>query len=80
MTVVHRITGYDKRRGNLTFEHDIPRDKLRLVRYLARVVREDSESIGSYELTPDRAKKIARLIHRMINVEEYDWFLEPFSA
>jgi hypothetical protein len=79
MTVVHRITGYDKRRGNLTFEHDIPQDKMRYVKDLAKVAKKDDEAIGSYELAPEQARQIARAINKMINVEAYVWYLEPFS-
>lgn len=79
MTVVHRITGYDKRRGCLRFEHNIPIDKMRYIKDLANVEKRDDAAVGSYELAPDQAKKIARAINKMINVEGYVWFLEPFA-
>jgi hemerythrin-like domain-containing protein len=79
MTVVHRITGYDKRRGNLMVEHDVPQDKMRRIKDLANVEKRDDAAVGSYELAPDQAKKIARAINKMINVEGYIWFLEPFG-
>ena len=79
MTVVHRLTGYDKATERLAIEHDIPASKLKHAKELAGVRHEDVDATGSYPLSAIQARAMAKLVKQMINVDRYSWFLEPFD-
>ena len=79
MTVVHRLTGYDKKTEQLAMEHDIPETKLKYAKDVAGVEYEDMDAIGSYPLNISQTKAIAKLVGLIINVDRYYWFLEPFD-
>lgn len=79
MTVVHRLTGYDKQTEWLAIEHDVPASKLEHAKELAGVRPEDTDATGSYPLSISQARSIGRLVNQMINVDRYSWFLEPFD-
>ena len=79
MSVVHKITGYDRSTELMTFAHDIPSTLLVTAREIARVPSTDREAVGSYPLEPEQVQTIALRIGARVNVEAYDWFLEPFS-
>ncbi len=79
MSVVHRLTGYDKKTEWLALEYDIPASKLRHAKELAGVRHEDIDAVGSYPLSISQARSLARLVNQMINVDRYSWFLEPFD-
>jgi hypothetical protein len=80
MNAVHRITGYDKRSERLALEYAIPDERLSEVRELARVPREDADAAGSYPLDPEAASIVGLKIDKPLNVDAYDWFLEPFAG
>jgi hypothetical protein len=79
MSVVHRIVGYNRHTELLEVEYDIPAERFSDVRALANVPAHDADAIGSYPIEPDAARTIARNIQRMTNLDQYDWFLEPFT-
>lgn len=80
MNAIHRITGYDKRSERLEIEHDIPPDRLPDMRQLANVPPEDEDAIGVYPLDADAVRKVALKLDKPLNIEAYDWFLEPFAS
>jgi len=79
MTAVHRITGYEKRTERLEIEHDVPPERLNEIRQLAHVPPEDSGAVGAYPLDPHAAGLVALKLDKPLNVDAYDWFLEPFA-
>ena len=79
MTVVHRLTGYDQETERLTIEHGIPASKIEHAKELADVRHEDVYVAGSYPLSADQARAMAKLINQIIDVDQYHWFLEPFD-
>lgn len=80
MNAIHRITGYEKRTERLEIEHDVPPERLSDFRKLAHVPSTDTHALGSYRLEPDAVRKAASKLRIRLNVDAYDWFLEPFEA
>ena len=79
MSVVHRVTGYDKTSERLEQEWDVPHDLLRDIRALAHVPPQDQEAAGAYPLDPSVIRDVARAMRVEMSVDRYDWFLEPFA-
>jgi hypothetical protein len=79
MSAVHRITGYEKRSERLEIEHDIPPERLNEIRQLARVPADGAGAFGAYPLDSDMARMVGLKLDKPLNVDAYDWFLEPFS-
>ena len=80
MTVVHRMTGYDKRTERLEIEHDIPAERFSDVRALAHVPIEDEDAAGSYPLDASAARQLGWTLDKPVNLDLYDWFVEPFAV
>jgi|HubBroStandDraft_4_1064222.scaffolds.fasta_scaffold1772631_2 hypothetical protein len=78
--MVHRLIGYDRETEELAWQHDIPEAKLTVVKKIAKVDANDSDAIGSYELTASQAREIAGIIQQPINTRKYIFYLEPFAA
>lgn len=78
--VVHRLVGYDPVSERLAFEHDIPRDKLPLVKRIAHVDPTDAQAAGSYPLKDDEARDIAGASGFAMPPQDLQFFLEPFAA
>jgi len=79
MSVIHRITGYNKRTDRLEVEYGIPQDRFTEIREVARIPSHDTDAAGSYPLDAEAARAIAWKIDKTINLDGYDCFLEPFS-
>jgi len=77
MTVSHRLTGFDKKTERLALSHDIPRSKEQLARQVVEAAPDDPELIFVYPLTDTQVRRIARAIGKDLNIDRYDWFLEP---
>lgn len=77
MTVAHKLIGYDKRTERPAFEHLVPVERFKEVRGLANVPPGDAEAIGAYPLTPVSARTISNRLGVSLNIDTYDWFLEP---
>ena len=80
MSVVHTITGYDKRTDRVAIEHAVPEEAFDAVRGLAGVPDTDREAIGSYPLNAGAVRAIAGTLAASLNVDGYDWFLEPHTG
>ena len=80
MNIVHRVTGYDKRTEMLSYQFDVPQERLSEVRDLARVAPDDDVALGSYPLDNSVARTIAGKLNLPMIIERCDWFLEPFAA
>jgi len=80
MTVVHSLTGYDKKTETIGFRHEVPAEKLPAAKQFARVPPVDPSASGVYPLAPGSARRLAALIGlASLNVDLYDWFLESSS-
>jgi hypothetical protein len=78
MRAVYRLVGYDKRTERLEVRVDIPLDKVAEAMAIAGVPSGESMEIGDWELTPEQAKEIGRLIIFKPDLRHYDYFLEPY--
>jgi hypothetical protein len=78
--MVHRLIGYDRETEEIAWQHDIPEAKLTVVKKIAKVDANDSDAIGSYELTASQAREIAGIIQQPINTKKYFFYLEPFAG
>ena len=76
MNVLLRVTGYDKRTERLSVEHALPADAVAEARDLAHVGVDD-DGLGAYPLESPAVLTIGLRIDRALNVDLYDWFLEP---
>lgn len=77
MSIVHLVAGYDRRTERLVVEHAIPEAIFDEIRTLADVPETDGDAIGSYPLSATAARTIATKLPALLNVDTYDWFLEP---
>ncbi|MEL6059743.1 MULTISPECIES: DUF7683 domain-containing protein [unclassified Methylobacterium] len=77
MTIGHIVAGYDKATERLAIEHDVPASLFEKVRILAEVPDTDREALGSYPLSLSAVRALASKIRAPLNVDAYDWFLEP---
>ncbi|MCJ2096399.1 hypothetical protein MKK67_28420 [Methylobacterium sp. J-072] len=77
MKVDHIVAGYDKGTERLTIEHDVPASLFAEVRSLAQVPDTDQLALGSYPLSLSAVRRIASQIAAPLNVDAYDWYLEP---
>ena len=80
MSIVHTVTGYDKRTERAAIEHVVPDEAFDDVRGLAGVPETDRDAIGSYPLDARAAWAIATRLAASMNVDRYDWVLEPHVA
>ncbi|MCJ2134857.1 hypothetical protein MKK69_12430 [Methylobacterium sp. J-026] len=80
MNVGHIVAGYDKATERLTIEHDVPLTLFAEVRSLAEVPDTDRQALGSYPLSLSAVRKIASKMPASLNVDAYDWFLEPVRS
>ncbi len=77
MSVIHSLTGYDKRTETIAYRHLVPADKLPAAKELARVSAVDPGAVGVYPLTPSSARRLALQIGLLsLDGDLYDWFLE----
>jgi hypothetical protein len=79
MTVIHRVTGYDKRTELLEVEYDVPEQKFSAIREIVQVPLDDPQAVGSYPLDADAVQQVGRKLDRVLSADAYDWFLEPFA-
>ena len=76
MNVSLRVTGYDKSTEALTLEHPVPDAVVFEAQTLAHVDPSD-DGWGSYPLEPSAAITLGLRMDWTLNVDAYDWFLEP---
>lgn len=81
MNVVHRVTGYDRETEFLDREFEVPHDRLAEIREIARVpVPSGEEQVGCFLLDRAAAAAIADRFAFAMNLDRYDWFLEPIAV
>ena len=77
MTIVHLVAGYDRRTDRLVVEHAIPDAILDETRILADIPDTDRGGSGPYPLSATAARTVATKLPALLDVDAYDWFLEP---
>ncbi len=77
MSVVHRVTGYDKRTEMLEREADIPADLVAEARRLADAPEDVEQAPGAFPLSGPAVARLSAMLGLPMSQERYDWFLEP---
>jgi hypothetical protein len=78
MSVVHRITGYDRATEALLEQHDVPDRLLATVIAAAQVSADDPGAVWSYKLSAVAADRLAAAMHIALNTTRNEYFLEAF--
>ena len=76
MNVSLRVAGYDKQTERLSVEHELPSYAVDEARELAQIGADD-DGLGAYPLAPAAAVILGLKIDHPLNVNLYDWFVEP---
>ncbi len=79
MTIVHRVTGYDKKTEVIAQEFDVPVDRLAELRELANVNSRVVEIVGAYPLDRSSAQIVKDRFQFGMWIDRCDWFFEPFA-
>jgi len=80
MSVVHRITGYDRVTEALAEQHTVPLRLLPAAKAAAQINADDPEAVWSYLLSADAANRLATAMHVVLDTAHNDYFLEAFAA
>jgi hypothetical protein len=80
MSVVHRITGYDRVTEALTEQHTVPPRLLPAAKAAAQISADDADAVWSYKLGADAAHRLAAAMHVALDTTRNDYFLESFAA
>ncbi len=78
MTIVHRVTGYDKTTEIIAQEFDVPSDRIAELRKLANVDPRIREIVGAYPLDQSAAQVVRERFNFGMLIDRCDWFFEPF--
>lgn len=79
MTIVHRVTGYDKTTEIIAQELDIPSDRIAELRELANIDPRIGEIVGAYPLDWSAAQIVKDRFDFGMFIDRCDWFFEPFA-
>lgn len=80
MSVVHRITGYNRASDAVVEQHTIPHRLLGRAKNAAQVRQDDPDAVWSYPLNDEQARRLAHLMHIALDTEHNEYFLEAFAA
>ena len=71
-----QIAGYDKRTELLAVQHPLPIERVSDVQSLVHMTPND-DGFGCYPLDAAAANQIGHWLEWPLQVDLYDWFLEP---
>ena len=80
MSVVHRVTGYDKLSERLELERDVPTALVIEARRVAEAPLDVRDAPGAFPLGEAAVARLSGMLGFPMSVERYDWFLEPFEG
>jgi hypothetical protein len=76
MRHIYRLVGYDRRTERLAQRYDIPPAKAKKAKDLVGLEPDD---IGDMPLTDPQARSIAAMIGAEIDIDRFEYFLEPYA-
>jgi hypothetical protein len=79
MSVVHRVTGYDRATDALIEQHEVPARLLIAAKAAALISTDDPDAIWSYKLSADAANRLAAAMRVALDTARNDYFLEAFT-
>lgn len=80
MSMVHRVTGYDKRTERLEREADIPAHLVAEARRLADAPEAFEQAPGAFPLSNSAVARLSAMLGLPMSQDRYDWFLEPIDT
>jgi len=80
MDTVYRLVGYDRTSEFLEERHDIPQSKAVAAKRAAGIALANDELMGDWPLSDAQARAIAALINSSIDLDDREYFLEPYSV
>ena len=80
MTIVHRVTGYDKTTEIIAQEFDVPSDRIAELRELANVDPRVEAIAGAYPLNRSAAQVVKDRFNFGMFIDRCDWFFEPLAV
>lgn len=80
MAVVHRVTGFDKSTEALGCELDVPEGLVLAARRIAEAPDLWQDAGGAFPLNEQAVQAVGAMLKTPLNVDRYDWFLEPVSV
>ena len=79
MSIMYKVTGYDRKTGRLAAFYDVPFRRLPSIRKVAGVSPLD-DGLGAYPLDRDQVSAVARVLETRIDNQDLDYFLEAYDA
>lgn len=80
MSVVHRITGYDRITEALMEQHTVPHRLLPVAKAAAQISADDPDAVWSYKLSAEAASRLAKAMRVALDTARNEYFLEAFAA
>lgn len=80
MSVLHRVTGYDKVSERLALERDVPAALVVEARQVAEAPPDVALAPGAFPLGAAAVARLSEMLGLPMSAERYDWFLEPFEG
>lgn len=75
----YKLVGYNRETELLAAEHLLPAAAVDRAKSIAGIA-DRSEIIGDWPLTAEQARGIAEIAGATVDLDRYDWFLEPYST
>jgi len=80
MTVLHRVTGFDKRSEMIEREFNVPTELVGSAREIAEAPADWRDAPGAFELSVGAVRAMSALLKVSLDVDRFDWFLEPVAV
>jgi hypothetical protein len=79
MRMIHRLVGYDRSTERVMSQHDIPTQRLPVIKEIAKVPASDPDMIGSYILEDSEAKDVAGVLNVSIDATNQVFVVEAYD-
>lgn len=79
MALVYKLAGFDPKTEILIVTHQIPSEKILQAKTIAGIA-DNPAIIADWPLSREQARAITKLIGAELDVESFDWALEPDAA
>jgi hypothetical protein len=79
MALTYKLVGYDRGSELLAVEHALPPASVARAKIIAGVAA-PPEIIGDWPLSLDQARSIAEIAGVTVDLDRYDWSLEPYLS
>jgi hypothetical protein len=77
MALAYKLAGFGPETEVLVIAHEIPSEKLLQVKKIAGIADKPT-IIADWPLSRDQARAVIKLVGADLDVNKYDWALEPY--